>query len=206
MTQAPLTSRRTLRNRRKQLSANDRIRFDHAINKNLLNSGILLRCKHIAGYLANDGEPSNHTFMQRCQQSKHIYYLPVINKQKLTFARYQAATALVNNKFNIPEPYTSHTLPAKFISAVLLPLVGFDKQGNRLGMGGGFYDRTLSFIRRSPCYKRPLLIGIAYNVQMVNKINKQPWDIPLDAVVTENGLLPFNNKASSVLRTLAPAK
>jgi len=200
MTQITNASRRTLRQQRKLISPSDRAHFDHAIYQNLLDSGILLRCQHIAGYLASDGEPSNHELIQRCQQTNHAYYLPVINKQKLVFARYQANTPLVNNKYGIAEPVTNHTLPAKFISAILLPLVGFDKHGNRLGMGGGFYDRTLSFIQRTPCYKRPLLIGIAYTVQMVEKINRQTWDIPLDALVNEKDLLLFSNRSRGLLR------
>jgi len=202
MIQSIVTSRRTLRQQRKLISPNDRLHFDHAIYQHLLDSGILLRCKHIAGYLANDGEPSNHAFIQRCQQTNHTYYLPVINKQKLTFTRYQANTPLANNKYNIPEPVAKLTLAPKFMSAILLPLVGFDNQGSRLGMGGGFYDRTLSFIRQTPCHKKPLLIGIAYNMQMVDKINRQPWDIPLDAVVTEKGMLLFSNKSHGLLRKL----
>jgi len=200
------TSRHSLRQQRKLISASDRARFDHAIYQTLLDSGVLIRCTHIAGYLSNDGEPSNHAFIQRCQQSNHSYYLPVIKKQKLVFSRYQANTPLTNNKYNIPEPVASYTLPAKFMSAILLPLVGFDRQGNRLGMGGGFYDRTLSFIRRTPCHKKPLLIGIAYNVQKVDKIIKQHWDIPLDALITERGMLLFNNKARALLRKSTNAK
>jgi len=200
MTQTTNTSRHSLRQQRKLISPSNRAHFDHAIYQTLIDSGILRRCTHIAGYLANDGEPSNHAFIQRCQQSNHPYYLPVIKKQKLVFTRYQANTPLTNNKYNIPEPVANHTLPAKFMSAILLPLVGFDRQGNRLGMGGGFYDRTLSFIRRIPCHKKPLLIGIAYNVQRVDKIIRQHWDIPLDAIVTERGLLLFNNRACGLLR------
>ena len=206
MTQATRAARHTLRQRRKRISLNERILFDHAIYQHLLNSGILLRCQHIAGYLANDGEPSNHAFIQRCQQTNHTYYLPVINKQKLAFTRYQADTPLANNKYGIAEPITNHTLATKFISAILLPLVGFDKQGNRLGMGGGFYDRTLNFIQRAPCHKRPLLIGIAYSVQMVKKIDRQTWDIPLDALVSEKGLLLFNNRSYNLLRHPASSK
>ncbi len=65
-----------------------------------------------------------------------------------------------------------------------MPLVGFDQFKNRIGMGGGFYDRTLSFKKRQQNYKNPKLVGLAFDCQEVAKLNAEPWDVPLDAVVT----------------------
>ncbi len=71
------------------------------------------------------------------------------------------------------------------LDLLLLPLVGFDADGHRLGMGGGFYDRTLAALRPPRCGQRPRLVGIAHDCQRLIQIVPRPWDIPLDAVVTE---------------------
>ena len=193
-------SRQTLRQRRQAISPSERIQRDADISQHLHNCALALRCRHIAGYLANDGEPSNDAFIKRCWQQDRAYYLPIVKNKTLLFARYKPNEPLVSNKYSIKEPLPSILLPAKFLSAILVPLVGYDLKGNRLGMGGGFYDRALSFVRRLPCQKRPLLIGIAYGCQRVKHINKQPWDVPLDAVINEKGLLCFNNKSYGLLR------
>jgi len=67
--------------------------------------------------------------------------------------------------------------------------VAFDKNGNRLGMGGGFYDRALSFRQQKPFIKRPLLIGVAHSFQESNSINAKKWDIPMDAILTDQKLI-----------------
>jgi 5-formyltetrahydrofolate cyclo-ligase len=68
---------------------------------------------------------------------------------------------------------------------LLLPLVGFDETGNRLGMGGGYYDRTLSYLRQRKHWRRPRLVGIAHECQKVDALAPSPWDVPLDMIVTE---------------------
>ena len=72
-----------------------------------------------------------------------------------------------------------------------MPLVGFDHQGYRLGMGGGYYDATLAYMRHRRSWRKPRLVGIAYECQRVEKLPHDPWDMPLDAVVTEDGVIEF---------------
>lgn len=191
--------RNSLREQRNNLPPPLRQQFDGEIKKTLLDSGILNHFQHIAGYLANDGEPSIDPFIQTCADKKRSFYLPVLNGQELLFSLYQWGDALNKNTFNIPEPAKSQPLPAKKLDLVLLPLVGFDSSGNRLGMGGGYYDRTLSFLLEKPPKKRPLLIGIAYSLQHVENLQRQPWDVPLDAVITENGVSCFTKQAKQQL-------
>lgn len=192
--------RLSLRNQRRALSLSTRQHFDDNIHQTLLSSAILLRFSSIAGYLSNNGEPSINAFMQHSCRVNRPFYLPVLNKQSLVFAHYKWGEQLINNRFNIPEPIAEHRFPAKFLSVVLMPLVAFDSQGNRMGMGGGYYDRTLAFMRHATCKKKPLLIGIAYSLQEVDRLVSQPWDIPLDAVITEKGLIAFSIKAKQLLR------
>jgi 5-formyltetrahydrofolate cyclo-ligase len=192
--------RNSLRQQRRKLSQKTREHFNFNIHQTFLKSGLLLRASSIAAYLANDGEPSIEPLIQTCSATKQQIFLPVIQKKALGFSSYTWGENLNNNVFNIPEPAAPRYFPAKFLSVILMPLVGFDPHGNRLGMGGGYYDRSLSFMLQATCKKKPLLIGIAYSLQMVERINRQPWDVPLDAIITEKGLICFSPKARSLLR------
>ena len=202
MPQSITSLRRALRHRRNNIAPEDRAQFDYSINQTFIKSGALLRSSSIASYLANDGEPSVDLIIKSCSSIHRPHYLPVLDKRRLKFSPYCWGDRLKNNIFNIPEPDTTQSFPAGFLTTILMPLVGFDRQGHRLGMGGGYYDRTLGFMLNSNCKKKPLLIGIAYSSQMHQNIEHQPWDIPLDAVITEHELLSFSTRAKQLLRTL----
>jgi len=95
------------------------------------------------------------------------------------------------NRYGIVEPATAKRETAAFLEIIFLPLVGFDSQGNRLGMGAGFYDRALAFRRRRRHWRGPLLVGLAYAHQEVPVIEASPTDVAIDAVVTEQGIRFF---------------
>ncbi|PCI18578.1 MAG: 5-formyltetrahydrofolate cyclo-ligase [Piscirickettsiaceae bacterium] len=193
--------RRSLRQSRLQLPETTRQRLDSLINQNIIRSGVLLRRPNIASYMAHNGEPCVNAFINTCSRQGVRHYLPVLTKnQSLYFSRYTWGDGIRYNQFNIEEPISKNTISCRFLSAILLPLLGFDQQGNRLGMGGGYYDRTLSFSAIPSCKKSPLLIGIAYNMQEVSSITTQPWDIPLDAVITEHKISCFSKRAINMLR------
>lgn len=145
---------------------------------------------HLAIYLANDGE-INPALLK---QSKFKLYLPVIKKKSLCFVRYRPGQEMRKNRFAIAEPKRLQKLKtAAQLDAIALPLVGFDDQGRRLGMGGGFYDRALANLPRQR-QRRPSLLGLAHSCQQVSACPQEPWDIPLDAVITEKGVLTFQQK------------
>ncbi len=194
------TLRLSLRQRRREIPSHERAELDCLINKSIQRSGIFLRSPYIASYFANDGEPSVNFTIQTCSLTKTHHYLPVIAKKKLKFSQYTFGDPLTFNAFNIAEPITTRRLAARLLSAILVPLVGFDKQGHRIGMGGGYYDRTLDFMRQKKCKKMPLLIGIAYACQEVDSIRSQLWDIPMDAIITEQGITCFSIRAQQLLR------
>ena len=200
MLQTTISLRRLLRQKRNNISSSDRAIFDHSINQSLINTALLLRSPKIASYLANDGEPNLDLFIKTSSTGLSHHYLPVLNKQQLKFSSYSWGDKLKSNRFNIPEPLPKHTLPPRLLSTILIPLVGFDHLGHRIGMGGGYYDRTLSFMRNPLYQKKPLLIGIAYSAQKTQDIKPEPWDVPLDAVITEQGLTCFSVKAKHYLR------
>ncbi len=126
-------------------------------------------------------------------------FLPVLHKHKLWFMPYTKHTPLATNYYGIPEPDISphKRCPARALDLVLMPLVAFDESGNRLGMGGGFYDQTFSHKSRSQCSTKPHLIGVAYELQCVAELPANWWDIGLDGIVTENGYRTFGANAAS---------
>ena len=115
-------------------------------------------------------------------------YLPLVPKRlgrPMRFARLGASTRWYHNRFGIPENYDPRPLSAGKIDVMFMPLVAFDPTGNRLGMGGGFYDGTLAFLRRRHVWRKPLLIGTAYEMQKVDCLPREAWDVRLDYVITE---------------------
>ena len=159
-----------------------------------------------AGYLVNDGEVNLKYYIDSVWQasSKKRFTLPVLHpvcKGHLLFLAYNPNTQLIRNKYNIEEPVLAceNVIPVKQCDVILMPLVGFDSNGNRLGMGGGYYDRTLSFTQRQmgshlpPKKHAPKLVGIAHDIQEVDALPIAPWDVPLDAIVTPTRTLHFTN-------------
>lgn len=181
--------RKALRLRRRSLSQTQQKQAAEQMAQHLLASPALYRARHIAIYLANDGEidPAPYLRAGRCRGIR--FYLPVLHPFRnghMVFTPFTESTTLRPNRFGIPEPVFNGNCyrPAWALDAVLLPLVGFDLEGGRLGMGGGFYDRTFAFVRRTPRLA-PKLIGLAHEIQRVVRLPIEPWDIPLQGIVTE---------------------
>lgn len=137
--------------------------------------------KNVALYLANDGEISPHVLCQYFWQQGINTYLPVIQNKQLAFALYSEKSIWQENIYGIKEPITGDYLSKEDLDIVLLPLVGFDADGGRLGMGGGFYDRTFEGKQST---EKPLLIGLAHDCQQVKSLPIEGWDVPLQAFVT----------------------
>ena len=187
--------RQQLRQKRRLLSLMERKQAAGKLCARLTNSPLFLHSQRIACYLANDGEMDLQPVIKRIWQMKKECYLPVISRlthNRLDFIRHVENEKLVRNRYNIPEPKNHYQLtPPWALNLLLLPLVAFDHKGNRLGMGGGYYDRTLAFLRQRKQWHTPRLIGVAYDFQSVESLTSEPWDIPLDGVVTESGILMF---------------
>ena len=107
------------------------------------------------------------------------------------------------NEFGIPEPLlrSRRVTAITRLDLVLTPLVGFDEQGNRLGMGGGFYDRSFAYLRQRQRWRKPHLLGVAFELQNCEQgLPHQQWDVPLDGVVTESGVRMIDRLESDVCR------
>jgi 5-formyltetrahydrofolate cyclo-ligase len=180
-----VTLRNTLRDRRRQLPAAARIAAAEALAARLLTLPFAPDAGHVAGYWAMDGEIALHVWQLRLPPDVR-YCLPVLGDDDLLrFAPWRPGEALATNRFGIPEPAEAEALPAEAMAMIVLPLVGFDRAGQRLGMGGGWYDRSLAF-RRDRAAPPPWLVGAGFAVQHVDALSAEPWDVPLDAVCTES--------------------
>lgn len=182
------TLRETLRERRRQLPPAARIAAAEALSARLLSLPFAPGEGHVAGYWAMDGEIALHVWQMRLP-SDIRYCLPVLGDDNLLrFAPWRPGEGLVANRFGIPEPADAEALPAEAMNLIVLPLVGFDTTGQRLGMGGGWYDRSLAF-RRDHTARPPWLVGAGFSVQHIDALPAEPWDVPLDAVCTESDTL-----------------
>jgi 5-formyltetrahydrofolate cyclo-ligase len=100
---------------------------------------------------------------------------------------------MVLNRFGIAEPDVNwrHAKPAWALDLILMPLVAFDIQGNRLGMGGGFYDRSLAYLNRRKVWRKPYLMGTAFELQKFTQLPHASWDIPMNGIMTEKQFYPL---------------
>ncbi|MEM6052460.1 5-formyltetrahydrofolate cyclo-ligase [Erwinia sp. P7711] len=150
-----------------------------------LNFAPLQQAKKIALFLSFDGELSTRPLIAKLWQHKQQVYLPVLHPfsaGQLLFIRYQPTTLLTPNRLNIPEPPLDirHLATLDELDLVMVPLVAFDRQGQRLGMGGGFYDRTLQNWQQHGF----LPVGLAHDCQQVDELPVAEWDVPLPAIIT----------------------
>lgn len=183
--------RAEIRNTRKNLSNNQQIIAAQSLKMNFiqhLKSENTTNSKHIAIYLSNDGELDTSLLIKELWNLNHVVYLPIIhpfNGANLLFQRYEKNSPMRANRYGILEPKLncSQICPLPALDYLLMPLVAFDKQGNRLGMGGGFYDRTLARLHEQN-WQKPQLIGLAHECQKVDALPIESWDVPLETIIT----------------------
>ena len=182
-----------MRHRRRTLAPSERRLAGERLAASLVGSSLFRRSRHIAAYLANDGEPDLSSTVRRAHGMRKHVYLPALHRQRLWFFPYREDTPLAPNRFAILEPalHPRMRYAPNVLDLVLMPLVAFDLCGHRIGMGGGYYDRTFAYLLRRAEWRRPKLIGIAYDFQQTESIEPKHWDVPLDGVATEKGLRLF---------------
>lgn len=192
--------RQHLRVRRRALPKNQQHYAAKQLAQHLLALPGMARLRHIGAYMACDGEINPWLFWQAKQRQGARIYMPVLHAHAphgVRFLRVSHTASIAKrravcvrghwraNLFNIAEPRSRHHRAAWTLDALLIPLVGFDRQGNRLGMGGGFYDRLLADCQRRP--RHPRLIAIAHACQEVAQLPVASWDQPVDWIVTDSG-------------------
>lgn len=181
--------RQALRKKRSALTHGEIHAKSHSAVMHFIHSPLFKNNEYFACYLAQDNEIETSLFFEYIFQQKKKCYLPHLDKDHMNFASYELGDELIPNQYNILEPVVTgkNHRDAKDMDVILAPLVGFDDQGNRLGMGGGFYDRTLAFLHHKQ-HDNPSVVGLAFDCQRADAIPTEAWDVRLDAVLTENGL------------------
>jgi 5-formyltetrahydrofolate cyclo-ligase len=187
--------RRQLRRSRRALPDAERRDADRAIRAALRSLGVWQRGRRVAAFLGMPGEVDLRPCFDpawRCGVRLYVPHVISTRNGTMAFVPLEPGATLHGNRFGIAEPAGGGRgrIPVRHLDTILVPLVGFDSCGHRLGMGAGFYDRALRHrLDRAQSFRRPRLIGIAYSVQQVERLEPAPWDVALDLVVTERGIL-----------------
>ncbi len=193
--------RRALRAARRGISPQAAAQAAEEAARRLLATRLWQTARSVALYLPADGEIDTRALFVAAWQAGKRVYLPVIRPPReaagrraamasghLVFRRYRPGEPLKPGLLGIPEPLRagSTVLPVAALDLLIMPLVGFDAEGHRLGMGGGFYDRTLA---GRAGMRSPHKIGLAHDCQKVPQLPADPWDITLDACVTNREII-----------------
>ena len=186
--------RKQLKRKRSLLSSKQRHVWSTQAVQQLSRQRCFKAARNIALYLPVRGE-IDPTALRNYTHPEQRFFLPILSlskNSKLVFVEWNRSTRFKLNRFKIPEPLlgSSQILSAAQLDLVVMPLVAFDTEGNRLGMGGGFYDRSFA-IKRVRNFSQPFLLGFAYPFQQVIKLECQAWDIPLNASCTPDGLVYY---------------
>lgn len=198
--------RQYFREKRNTLTSNQQADAARAVLSQAINHKVFRHCARVAIYLTNEGELNTQPIIDYLWAQNIDVYLPVLHpfsKGYLVFLHYTASTKMKTNIYGILEPALDVTLlcPAAQLDIIITPLVAFDDNGNRMGMGGGFYDRTLKQIAtqniahekavNSADQKQTRLIGLAHDEQKTISLPIQVWDIPLPFILTPTTLYSF---------------
>lgn len=186
--------RRQARAARAALSPDYRRKAERRALRHALSAGLFLKGRRWSFYLPVGDEFDVLPLLNQALTMGKDCFLPITAQriaQPLRFARLDGRHELTHNRYGIPEPHTRDLLYARWLDVMIMPLVGFDRKGRRLGMGGGYYDATLAYLKSRRHWRKPLLVGVAYACQELDEVPAEPWDVRLDMLLTENGLMRF---------------
>lgn len=186
--------RASCRAARADIGTEDRVQAARSIARRVTELVATRRPGRVGTYLPTDDELDPTLAIDALRALGWQAHLPVIGDERsLQFAEWVDGARLVPNRFGIDEPADPPTLiTARALDLVLVPCVAVDPGGNRLGFGAGYYDRALSDAedpRMTSSRPRPLLVGVAFERQVVVAVQHEPWDVVLDVVVCESATL-----------------
>jgi 5-formyltetrahydrofolate cyclo-ligase len=189
--------RRHLRAQRAMLTPAQQAHAGRALDVQVSETRLFHVCRRIACYLPANGEIDPARVMERIWGLNKVCYLPVLSRiqhDRLWFAPVKPDARLRPNRYGILEPVTlaRNLVRAQELDLILLPLVGFDAHCHRLGMGKGFYDRSLEFLNHRQHWRKPHTLGLAHDFQRVDRLPADPWDVPLQGVVTDKAFYGAN--------------
>jgi 5-formyltetrahydrofolate cyclo-ligase len=191
--------RQTLADRRRALSPAERIAAAQGLRRSLEQLPEYFTDTRVAGYWAVNGELPLNLVIPPLASRGQQFLLPVLQSgQRLRFARWQAGEEVQPNRHGIPEPVNASEWFEPFqLDLVLVPLLGFDRRGHRLGYGGGYYDRSFAFLNEQVRPTEPLLVGVAYHFQELDLVQEHPWDVALDFIATDRELIDCTSPDSA---------
>lgn len=191
--------RSKFRKMRQKLSEAEQLLAAHEMTLNLFQLPEINRATNIAGYWPNDGEINPVLFLEQAIRQGKKCYLPLLSSTDtpmLDFASYHTNDPLLKNNLGVYEPdplqKEVYITEIESLDIILIPLVAFDLKGSRLGMGGGYYDATLSKLIDVEPTKRPVIIGIGHDCQQDPDLPIDDWDWPLNIVVTDKNIFYIN--------------
>ena len=179
--------------KRRQLTAKESAQAGLSILKTIMQMNVFKRTVNVASYISLSGELCTQDMNEYFMTRHHLClpYMVTGQKGKMDFYSFKKGDELVENRFHILEPKNQpeNLVSEDKIDVIIVPLVAFDNKGNRMGMGGGYYDRMLKKVRKD-C----LVIGVAYEFQQVDELLVEEWDMPMDIVITEKNCYKFRKK------------
>lgn len=176
-----------MRARRAGLDPADAAAAGVAAAGRLMSLPVVAEARRVAAYRAVRGEIPLEALLEG--DRRDVFTLPRVVGDDLEFVAWRAGQSFVRGSFGIPEPAGGEVVSLADHDAVLVPLTAFDQHCHRVGQGGGFYDRALASLLPGPGAARPVAIGVAYSFQQVDEVPRDGWDVPLDAVVTDAGVV-----------------
>ena len=184
--------RKKLVDARCALDANYKKTASENVARHIQDSSLFSKSQNIACYLAHEGELDCYPLIKKIWEEKKNCYLPRLSEnhdKKLSFVAYRENEELIPNKYKILEPQSNTTIAPEMLDLVIVPVVGFDLTGNRLGMGAGYYDATFSFLNSDENAKKCFLLGVGYAMQEVESLPQDLWDVKLNAIATEKTII-----------------
>jgi 5-formyltetrahydrofolate cyclo-ligase len=182
--------RDTIRKQRQSMVPGQVASISESIIKHVIEFKPFLLANTVAFYLPVDNEVDTSPLLDNHKVITKNLCLPVVMPgRRLDFSQYKPGDSLESGVYGILEPSNKNWLDIGSIDLFLLPLVGFDAQGTRLGYGGGYYDRALSHLKKNA--GKPVLVGLAFGFQEVAQLPYAVHDVPLHYIVTENGVRSF---------------
>jgi 5-formyltetrahydrofolate cyclo-ligase len=192
------TLRRQLRARRKAIGVSLRHAASNTLVGLALRHRLLAKGRRIGIYMPSNSEIDVLPLLDRALAMRAHCFLPIVpgqGRKRMWFSQMGERPAWVLNRYGIPED--RHPLAKQVrvhsLDLLFMPLLGFDARGYRLGMGGGYYDASLAYLKRFRHWRRPRVVGVAFSVQEVERVPNDPWDIPMDGVLTELGYRVFRS-------------
>ena len=171
---------------RREMDEQERAAASELICKRVIHSGFFFASHSIACYLPMEDEVDTHSIIEAAWRANKRIFVPVLREhRKMLFRELSHKTPLVQNSFGVWEPVDGKLISPRHLDIAITPTVAFDQNNNRIGMGGGYFDRCFAYLRHRQNWFRPKLIGVAFACQEVEEIRANPWDIRLYRIFSD---------------------